>query len=393
VAEASRLPVDPTVDVPPGYEADQRGAPGGFRGDPDVFDTWFTSSLTPQIASGWLLDPDRHAKLFPADLRPQAHEIIRTWAFYTLAKSMLHEDRIPWRHIVVSGWILDPDRKKMSKSKGNVVTPMHLLEQYTADAVRYWAASARLGVDTAFDEKVFKVGKRLVTKLYNASKFVLSQTAAQGPVTAELDRAFLGELAGLVERATRDFEAFEYARVLQETESFFWTRFTDSYLELAKARARSEEDPEGRTSAVATLRTGLSVLLRLFAPFLPYITEELWSWVFADERGEPSVHRARWPEPGEIASAGAPEDPASFRTATAALAAIHKAKADAEVSIGREVERLVLRAAPATRAAAARVAEDVFAAARCREARLEEAGLEEGRFEVAEIAFAARPGA
>ena len=145
-------------------------SPGGFAGEIDIFDTWFTSSMTPQISSRWQLDPERHAQLFPTDIRPQAHEIIRTWAFYTIAKAMLHDDSVPWRHVLLSGWVLDPDRKKMSKSKGNVMTPMHLLEQYSADAVRYWAASARLGVDTAFDEKVLKIGKRLTTKLFNAAK-------------------------------------------------------------------------------------------------------------------------------------------------------------------------------------------------------------------------------
>jgi valyl-tRNA synthetase len=160
VADARALPVDPSSDTPPGFEESQRGRPHGFAGESDVFDTWFTSSMSPQIASGWTLDPERHRRLFPMDLRPQSHEIIRTWAFYTVAKALLHEGTIPWRHVAISGWVLDPDRKKMSKSKGNVVTPMHLLDQYGADAVRYWALSARLGTDTAFDEKVLKVGRR-----------------------------------------------------------------------------------------------------------------------------------------------------------------------------------------------------------------------------------------
>src|SRR5262249_8276151 len=151
----------------------------------------------------------------PADLRPQAHEIIRTWAFYTIAKAMLHEDTIPWRHIAISGWILDPDRKKMSKSRGNVVTPMHLLDEYSADGVRYWAAAARRGPDTAFDDKGLKVGKRLVTKLFNAGKFVLSQEGEAAPITAELDRAFVDRLRALVERVTASFDAFEYAQALQ----------------------------------------------------------------------------------------------------------------------------------------------------------------------------------
>jgi len=274
--EAERLPLDPTIDVPTGFDASQRGAPGGFVGDPDVFDTWFTSSLTPQISSHWGTDEARHRALFPADMRPQGQDIIRTWAFYTIAKALLHEGTVPWKHAAISGWILDPDRKKMSKSKGNVVTPIPLIDKYTADGVRYWAGSARLGVDTALDEQVFKVGKRLVTKIFNAGKFVLSQTAEVHPISNELDRAFAAKLRALVEKTRRDFEAFNHAQVLQDTEGFFWSHFTDSYIELAKLRARDEGAPaEQRGSAVAALRLGLNVLLRLHAPFLPYITEEV----------------------------------------------------------------------------------------------------------------------
>src|SRR5262245_57641597 len=276
VAERGALPVGPTSDVPPGYTAAQRDRPGGFTGEADVFDTWFTSSLTPQVSSGWALDPARHRKLFPADIRPQSHEIIRTWAFYTIVKALLHEDTIPWKHVVVSGWILDPDRKKMSKSRGNVVTPVHLLEEYTADGVRYWAAGARLGTDTIFDEKVMKVGKRLVTKLFNAGKFVLAQEGPVHPIEAALDRAFVERLRALVARVTASFEEFDYAHALQDTETFFWSDFTDTFLELVKARAR--EGGAGGGSAIAALRLGLGVLLRLFAPVLPYITEEVWSW-------------------------------------------------------------------------------------------------------------------
>ena len=406
VAERDALPVDPTTDAPPGFREEQRDRPGGFRADPDIFDTWFTSSLTPQINSHWLLDPARHAALFPADVRPQAHDIIRTWAFYTIAKALLHENTIPWRHAAISGWILDPDRKKMSKSKGNIVTPIPLIEQHGADAIRYWAGSARLGVDTALDEQVYKVGKRLVTKIWNAAKFVLGQTAQVHPITSELDRAFAGELRALVARATGGFEAFDQAQALQDTESFFWTRFTDTYLELAKARARGEgppgskEGPPGaqagaggesaRGSAVATLRFGLSVLLRLFAPTLPYVTEEVWSWVFAGETGHASIHRAPWPDAAEFEAIPAPAEPESFAVAVAALEAIHKAKADAEVSAGREVLELRLAASPKTLAKLAPVLDDVLAAARARAHALESAELADGLFEVRSARFAER---
>jgi valyl-tRNA synthetase len=392
-AAREQLPVDPMTDVPPGFRADQRAKPGGFVGEADIFDTWFTSSLTPQIGSHWELDPARHAKLFPADVRPQSHEIIRTWAFYTIAKALLHEDRIPWRHVVISGWVLDPERKKMSKSFGNVVTPMPMLEKYGADACRYWAGSARLGTDTAFDEKVIQVGKRLVTKLFNAGKFVLAQEAEVRPITAELDRAFAAELHALVDRTAAAFRGFGFAEALQETETFFWTRFTDSFIELAKHRARGDAgaDEATRGSAVAALRLGLDVLLRLFAPALPYITEEVWSWAFAAQKGEPSIHAAPWPGPADFAGVEPPADREAFGLAIACWAAINKAKADAAVAVGREVEELGLAASPSTAARVRPVLADVLAASRVsRHALEEDPGLEEGVFRVVSARFAER---
>ena len=367
--DPAQLPVDPLSDTPPGFEPSQRGVPGGFSGDPDVFDTWFTSSLTPQIGSRWLLEPERHRALFPADIRPQSHEIIRTWAFYTIAKALLHEDTVPWKHVVVSGWILDPDRKKMSKSLGNVVTPVKLIDDFGADGVRYWAASARLGTDTAFDEKVLKVGRRLVTKLFNAGKFVLAQSgadsAALGAICCELDRAFVTELRVLIENVSRCFVDFDYAHALQQTEQFFWSRFTDAYLELAKQRARGElGSPAERASATLGLRLGLSVLLRLFAPVLPYITEEIWSWAFAVERGAPSIHGAPWPTIAELEPVAAPADSESLELATRALAAIHKGKSERGASVGRVVKQLELGASEGLLRRLEPVLSDVLASAR-----------------------------
>ncbi len=395
---ADQLPVDPMADVPDGYSAHQRDQPGGFIGEPDIFDTWFTSSLTPQIGSHWGLDEERHQKLFPADIRPQSHEIIRTWAFYTIAKALLHENKVPWRNVIISGWILDPDRKKMSKSQGNVVTPMHLFDEHGVDSVRYWTASARLGTDTAFDEQAFKIGRRLTTKLYNASKFVLSHAGTRGPVTHELDRAFIHELRSLIEKATQAHGEFNFAQALQETEAFFWTRFTDTYLELAKPRAwvaLGEESPayseEERTSAISALRLGLNVLLRLFAPVLPYITEEIWSWAFAEEDSAPTIHKAPWPTLKELAEIPQPAKTSSFNLATLAFTAINKAKADGQVSAGRVVESLTLRANPSTLQDIKPVLDCALQAARVQKYQLVETELDDAVFEITDALFAAKP--
>ena len=290
----ARLPIDPSTDVPEGYRADQRGQPGGFVGDPDVMDTWATSSLTPQIAGGWLEDDDLFARVFPMDLRPQGHDIIRTWLFSTVLRTHLEANTLPWTHAAVSGWVLDPDRKKMSKSKGNVVTPKGLLDEHGSDGVRYWAASARPGTDTSFDPAQMKVGRRLAIKLLNASRFALLQTEPVGAITEPLDRGMLTALARLVDDVTAQMEDYDYARVLERTERFFWS-FCDDYLELVKARRYGDFTPEGAASANSAMRVALSVLLRLFAPYLPFVTEEVWSW------WQPgSVHRAAWPASDEV---------------------------------------------------------------------------------------------
>ncbi len=357
--EEPALPVDPSDDVPEGYRAEQRGTPGGFAGDPDVLDTWATSSLTPQIAGRWEDDPDLFARVFPMSLRPQSHEIIRTWLFSTVVRAELGHGSLPWHDVAISGWVLDPDRKKMSKSKGNVVTPIDLLEKHGTDAVRYWAACGRPGVDTAFDESQMKVGRRLAMKVLNASKFALGRlSGAPVPgseaIVAPLDRAMLGALSVVVAEATAAFDSFDYARALDRTESFFWS-FCDDYVELVKTRAYGDPLDPGAASARGALGLALSVVLRLLAPVLPYVTEEVWSWWHATEA---SVHRAPWPIAAELAGA-ADEDTGALDVAAWVLGEVRRAKSDAKQSMRAPVQRLVVRARADRLALLAQVASDV----------------------------------
>ena len=357
VPGGDRLPVDPSDDVPDGYTQAQRGQPGGFVGDPDVMDTWATSSLTPQIAARWEDDPDLFGRVFPMDLRPQSHEIIRTWLFSTVVRSELEHGVLPWSDVAISGWVLDPDRKKMSKSKGNVVTPMALLEQHGTDAVRYWAACGRPGVDTAFDEAQMKVGRRLAIKVLNASRFALGRLAGApipdvGAVQAPLDLAMLSGLAAVVEEATAAFESYDYARALERTETFFWS-LCDDYLELVKGRAYEDPTGTGPASARAALAGALSVLLRLLAPFLPFVTEEVWSWW---HRG--SVHRAPWPQASEL-PAGPTGRTEVLDMAAEVLGALRRAKTTAKRSMRAPVTRLVVSDTPERLALLAQAADDI----------------------------------
>ena len=339
-ARDEQLPVDPSTDVPDGYKAAQRGLPNGFSGDPDVMDTWATSSLTPQIAGHAGEDADLLGRVFPMDLRPQAHDIIRTWLFTTILRSHLDYDELPWSNAAISGWVLDPDRKKMSKSKGNVVTPMHLLAEHGADAARYWAARGRPGTDTAFDPQQMKVGRRLAVKLLNASKFALAELPPQGEVlTHPLDRAMIGRLAAVVEDATSSFDEYDYTRALERTEEFFWW-YCDYYLELVKGR-RYDPAPDVAASVSRALQSSLSVFQRLFAPFLPFVTEEVWSWW-----QEGSVHLAPWPEASSLrAEAGAGGDHEDLALAVAAdvLREVRKAKSEARLPMRSAVARLHVR--------------------------------------------------
>ena len=341
-----RLPIDPSTDCPEGFTPDQRGVAGGFVGDPDVMDTWATSSLTPQIAGAWERSGSatgvQFDNVFPMDMRPQGHDIIRTWLFSTMVRSHHEHGCAPWRHAALSGWILDPDRKKMSKSKGNTVTPLNLLEQYGTDAVRYWAASGRPGVDTAFDEGQMKIGRKLATKLLNASKFVLgfdAPPAGTEPSTT-IDLAMLARLDGAIDEATAAFEGFDYARALEVTETFFWW-FCDDYVELVKGRAYGGHGLAGAVSAQAALRDALSAIHRLFAPFIPFVAEEVWSWWQAG-----SVHAQAWPVATARGGDASVIDPVGE-----VLATIRRTKTEAKVSQKAPVVQVVVTA-PAAQLAA-----------------------------------------
>jgi len=333
--DLASLPVDPTTDVPPGFGEEQRGIPGGFEGEKDIFDTWATSSLTPQLAGGWERDPELWDLVAPFDVRPQGQDIIRTWLFSTMLRSALEDDRAPWTDAAISGFIVDPDRKKMSKSKGNVVTPADILSQHGSDAVRYWAASSRLGTDAAFDPQnptQIKIGRRLAIKVLNAAKFVLSFPVPEGAeVTHAIDASMLAALHSVVREATKAYENYDHARALELTESFFWT-FCDDYLELVKERAYNQTDA-GQASAALALRLALSALLRLLAPVLSFATEEAWSWF-----NEGSVHTAAWP----IAPDEEWGDPAVLTAVGEALIGVRRAKTEAKVSQKAEVARAVI---------------------------------------------------
>ncbi|VXB44387.1 Valine--tRNA ligase [Arthrobacter sp. 9AX] len=384
VPSDAQLPVDPAADAAPGFDEAQRDVPHGFTGDADILDTWATSSLTPNIVGGWKRDEELFAKVFPFDVRPQGHDIIRTWLFSSVVRADALENSAPWKHAAISGWILDPDRKKMSKSKGNVVVPTDVLEEYGSDAVRYWAASAKLGADTAYEIAQMKIGRRLAIKLLNASKFVLNLGATEASVLSDdlsvlsnpLDRAVLAQLADVVAQSTKAFENYDYARALQITESFFW-QFTDDYVELIKDRAYGAAGEAEQASVLAALATSLDTLLRLFAPFLPFATEEVWGWW---RNG--SVHRAQWPSPLDIPGG----DTTMLATVGVALSGVRKAKSEAKVKQRTEVLSATITAPETLTSQLKAGLADLKAASNAREITLV---VGEGELTVSDVSLAA----
>ena len=364
VPSSEQLPIDPSTDVPNGYTESQRGQANGFIGEVDIMDTWATSSLTPQLGGGWLSDPELFEKVYPYDLRPQGQDIIRTWLFSTVLRSQQEHGKLPWSDAAISGWILDPDRKKMSKSKGNVVTPNDLLVEHSSDAVRYWAASARLGTDAAFDTGQMKIGRRLAIKILNAAKFVLSFEApsSEQHVTVPVDQSLLLSLADVVSEATTAFENYDHTKALELAEKFFWN-FTDNYLELVKERAYGQGgfNEAEQASAVIALRQALLTLLRLFAPFLPFATDEVWSWW---QVGQGSIHRSSWPTREELTEGLEPQYLELLDLAEQALFGIRKAKSDEKASMKAELTQAVLVAPESKLAAITLLQADLKAAGR-----------------------------
>ncbi|MFM7014554.1 MAG: valine--tRNA ligase [Actinomycetota bacterium] len=360
------LPVDPSSQTPPGFDETQRGKAGGFVGEVDIMDTWATSSLTPQLAGGWISDPEKYSKVFPFSLRPQGQDIIRTWLFSTVLRSFQEEGVLPWSDAALSGWILDPDRKKMSKSKGNVVVPNDLLDEHGSDAVRYWAASARLGTDAAFDIGQMKVGRRLAIKVLNAAKFVLTfeTPAPDSAVTEPIDKSILQALAKVVDESTKAFEDFDHTKALELTETFFWT-FTDDYLELVKERAYNGSGPE-QASAVLALRIALSNLLKLLAPFIPFATEEAWSWW---QQG--TIHRTAWPSSEALSEFSGESNSELLSIASEALQGIRKAKSDAKLSMKADIETLTITATESVIGALRDIESDLKAVGRITELKFD----------------------
>ncbi len=314
VADINQLPVNPLIDLPLGYSKDE------VIPEADVMDTWATSSISPELSSQainekYAIDYKRHQSLYPANMRPQAHEIIRTWAFYTIVKSYLHEKSIPWYDLMISGWCLAPDKTKMSKSKGNIVTPVGLIEDKGADVIRYWASTSKLGADTAYSEDVLKIGKKLINKLWNATKFAaihLNKIEGEiisakldiqnGVITETADLWAISKLYTAIEIATKQFEKYEYSLSVQAIEEFFWKIFCDNYLEIVKTRVYGEKEnitKAQQLSAAHTIYHCLDTILRLFAPIIPHITEELYGYIFKEKmlKFSGSIHNKNtWPK-------------------------------------------------------------------------------------------------
>lgn len=340
VADIDQLPVDPFVDKPKSVaQSDWQY----LVAETDVMDTWATSSVTPQIILEWHKNPDRAESLIPMSLRPQAQDIIRTWAFYTVVKSWLHHGKPPWTDIIVSGYVTDPHGQKMSKSKGNIVDPRVVMEKFCADAVRFWASGVRPGEDTPYMEKELLLGQKTITKLWNASKFVLVNLEGYDGWNGRfdeleiMDRWILSRYVGVVARCTDAFSSFEHSKAKLDIEQFFWNDFCDNYLEIVKGRLYEPKDALQKRSAQFALITVLEGILKLFAPIMPFVTEELYHLLPLSDKAE-SIHVSRWPDPSPLwhdeSAEIVGEDVVNI------IAVVRKHKSDKQISMGASVGTL-----------------------------------------------------
>lgn len=346
LAEEDQLPVDPLVDQP--RQACTCGSTA-FTPDMDVMDTWATSSLSPQIVGKWLAEPELYRKVFPMSLRPQAHEIIRTWAFYTIVKSYLHFGEIPWKNALISGWGLAGEGMgKISKGRASgPMPPLEMIRRYSADAVRYWAASTSPGKDAVISEEKIQAGARLATKLWNVARFselflpgaALSLADVSSLAFSAADRWILSRLQRVVRRVTEAFAGYDYTSAKNEVEDFFWQELADNYIEMAKQRLYDAAAP-GHNAACFTLRTVLLTLLKLFAPVLPYVTEAIFTSLFSEQENFNSIHQTIWPKPLEILLD--PQAEETGETLVQIATAVRRYKSEQNISLGSELTLLQL---------------------------------------------------
>jgi len=343
LAKEDKLPVDPIKDKPPVSECPKCKCKE-FVPEKDVLDTWATSSLTPRLAIE-LMPKELWSKLYPMSLRPQAHDIITFWLFNTTVKSNLHYKVNPWKDVAISGWALDPHGKKMSKSKGNVVEPQVVIEKFSADCLRFWAAGSKLGDDLPFQEKDLVTAQKFVVKLWNASSFTfmhLKDYKLDKPEKLELmDEWLLNKLNNVIESSTKSFEKYDYSRTKLDVESFFWKDLCDNYLEIVKDRLYNPDrrGEEARLSAQYTLYTALLSVLKLVAPIMPYITEELYQGFFKEKENDKSIHISKWPSLIKVDKNAKKVG----EVAVYVLVKARQAKAEKKVSLKNPLKRLFVK--------------------------------------------------
>jgi valyl-tRNA synthetase len=345
LADESQLPLDPS-EISPLHPCPDCGGTD-FTPETDVMDTWATSSNSPQIAGRWLAEPELYRRVFPMSLRPQAHDIIRTWAFYTIVKSLYHFDELPWTTVAISGHGLSAAGEKISKSRDNARdTPLAMMERYSADAIRYWAAGAGFGRDSWISEDQFKIGQKLITKLWNVFRFSMTFLADYRP-SAELpaaltptDRWLLARLQQTIEQTTAYFEGYDFARAKTTTEDFFWNVLADNYLEMAKLRLYERANSPESEAARYTLYHALASVLKLLAPIMPHITEEIYQHYFAQFEQARSIHQAIWP--AGHAAWGDVEAEAFGEEIIAIATEVRRYKSNHQLSLGAEFAQLIL---------------------------------------------------